>query len=129
MQVLLGRDGGRLAKVDAAPLAQDGLAVPVLAHGDGVGVAVEGDDDAVQGLERREGVDAGLLRDEVADALEVVGGEDVARLEVGEDERVAGWCRLGERRQAGEVEGQGGRHARARAAARRGARQRGLQFW
>jgi hypothetical protein len=40
-------------------------------------------------------VDAGLLRDEVADALEVVGGEDVARLEVGEDERVTGWCRKG----------------------------------
>jgi len=99
-----GRDGRMLAKVDAAAVAHDGLAVPHAAHSDG-GVLVEKrNDDAAEGFERRPGVDRGYLLDEVADLLEVVGAEDVEVLEVGEDERVGGGRRLLERGEGREVE-------------------------
>lgn len=87
-QVLVGGgyvDGGGLAKVDAAALAEDGLTVPDGADGDGGLLVEEGDDDAAERLEWRPGEDGCRLADEIADGLEVVGGEDVERVDVCKD--------------------------------------------
>lgn len=101
-----GVDGGVLAKVDAAPLAEDGLAVPDGADGNSVRYRVEGDEDAAEGLERSPGVDHGGLGDQALDGLQVVGLEGGEVLEVGNEEGVCcgrwwlqGW-------QVGEVEGE-----------------------
>lgn len=95
-QVRVGRDveGRGLAEVDAAPLAHDGLAVPDGADGYGIGLGVEGHEDAAEGLERCPGVDGRRLEDQVLDGLEVVGPEDGGVLEVGEEEGVGCWGRL-----------------------------------
>lgn len=63
VQVLVCVDGGRLAKVGAAALAENGLAVPDGAHGDGGVVGVERDEDAAEALERGPGVNGGRLAD------------------------------------------------------------------
>lgn len=86
--VRLGLDRGRVAKVDADAVAHDALAVPDFADGNGRVNVVKGDDDAAEGLEGRKGVDCGGARDEVADALELLGVEDVDVVEVGEEQRV-----------------------------------------
>jgi len=81
-------DRCRLAKVDAALLTHDDFVVPDLSDGDGGLLVVEGDDDASERLERREGVDGGRLGNEVADDVEVLGEEDGRVGEVGEEEGV-----------------------------------------
>jgi hypothetical protein len=98
--------GGGGTEVDAAPLPQDGLAVPDGAYLDGGLLVEEGDDYAPEGLEGRPGVDWDCRGYELSDGLEVVWAEDVGVLEIGEDERVGrhGW--LGQRRQVGEVQGE-----------------------
>lgn len=85
----------RFAKVDAASLAQNGFAVPDGADLDGRRFVVEGDDYATERFQRRPGVDGRCGGYEVADRLHIVRTEDLWVLEVGEDERVRGRCRLG----------------------------------
>lgn len=113
-----GVEVGVLAEVDADAAAEDGLAVEDLADGDGVVDAVEGDDDAAEGLERGEGVDGGVLVDGAGDVLEYGGGEDIEGLEVGDQEGVGGRRGVREGREVGEVE----RHAGGVAFGGRGGR-------
>ena len=58
-----------LAKVDAAPLAHDGPAIPHLAHLDGGLLVKERNHDAAEGLEGRPGVHGRRCGDKFADGL------------------------------------------------------------
>lgn len=123
-QMLVGGgyvDGGWLAKVDAAALAEDGLTVPDGADGNSGLLVEKGDDDAAKRLEWRPGEDGCRLADEVADGLEVFGGEDVERVDVCKDERVGRRRGLAERRKVGEIEAE--RRAFPRGAAGGGSRE------
>lgn len=81
-------DGCRLSEIDLDLLAHNELGVPGLSNGDsGVNVE-EGDEDAAEGLERRECVDGSGLGNQVADRRNVLGEEDVGVDEVGEEQRV-----------------------------------------
>lgn len=102
-----GVEGRVLAKVDAAALTHDRLAVPDRADGDGVGLGIEGDEDATEGLERRPSMNRRGLEDQVLDGFEVIGAEDREVLQVGDEEGVG--CRGGLLYwwQVGEVKGEG----------------------
>ena len=66
-QVLVVGVCGRVhAKVDAHAAAHDGLAVDLLADGDGGVDVEEGDDDALERLERGPGVDGAVAVDGLA---------------------------------------------------------------
>lgn len=100
-----GVDGGVLAEIDTEAVAHEGLAVPGLADADGRLVVEEGDDDAAEGAQGSPGVNGADIIDELADALQVFGAEDVEILEVGKEERVGRGRGLCEGREGGEVEG------------------------
>lgn len=107
VQVLVCVDGGGLAKVGAAAFAHNGLAIPDGAHGDGVVVGVEGDEDTTEGFERGPGVDGSGLADQLLDSLQVVRAKDGEVVEVGDQEGVGGWSWLLQRWDAGEIETEG----------------------
>ena len=96
--------GGRLAEVDTASVAHDGLAVPDGADVDGGLLVEEGDDYTAKGLEWGPRVYGCRLGDQVADGLQVVWTEDVGGLEVGDEEGVGGRCGLYEGRKIREIE-------------------------
>lgn len=82
-KVLIAGVHGRVdAEVDADAVAHQGLAVEGLADGDGVGRVEEGDDDALEGFERRPCVDFGVGVDGLADFCQGGGLEDLRCEEV-----------------------------------------------
>lgn len=94
MQVfLLVADLGLGAEVDSCAVVEDGLAVQDLFDCDGIFDCVEGDDDAAEGFEWGEDVDCGVFVDGGGDGFEDGGGEDLERLEICNQEGVAGRCR------------------------------------
>lgn len=76
------------AEVDAHAFAEEGLAVEGLAYGDGGGDVVEGDDYSAEGAEWGKGVEWCGSVDQCANDGEVLGCEDGAVVEVGDEEGV-----------------------------------------
>jgi len=76
------------AKVDANSAVEDCFIIEVLFDGLGGGYVGESDNDAAKRFERGEGVDVGVLRNEIADGLEVRRREDFGMIEVCDEERV-----------------------------------------
>jgi len=91
-----GAHGCGLSEVDAAAVAQDRGAVPLGTHADRGVFVLEGDDDAGEGFQRREGVDldGGILAELVAEFLQIVRLEDLGVHEVRKNKGIRGRGRL-----------------------------------
>lgn len=99
MAICARGDGCRLAKVDAHTGVEEVLAVEEGADGGGRVDCEEGEDDAAEGAQRGECVQA-AFRDvgfyEGAQVGEGCGGEDCGVLEILEKDRVRGWVESAE---------------------------------
>lgn len=86
--LIAGVHGRVDAEVDADAVAHDGLAVKRLTDGDGILRVEERNDDALEGLEGRPGVNFCVAIDCLADFDQSGGLEDLRRKEVCDDQRV-----------------------------------------